>query len=342
MKHGSFALLASVALLCCGCQSNRELRSHIDLLERDLRWQEDEIYYLQDQMSDQEQRLDSARRENAGLKRDLQRTDGRSFNPRNSTPPGSSVPNDTRPKDTKPKDNGGKMPPGMETPDLTLPKIDLGPESKDPPKSPFESGASNGGSYGNGLGTPGLLSASLLRNSAKDEYPTDDVVLQIVLNKRLTGGHNSDGHPGDDGIMVMFEPQNAAGQFVPLAGDVSIALVDPTLDGEAGRFARWEFASDEVVTHLQKTLLAKGYQFEQRWPNGPPKNPQMKIYVRYLSREGQRLIAEKDVRLRLSTDPNNSPSSPPPLTAQRPDRLTPNSLNNQGDTSSAPAWKPFR
>ena len=330
MKQGRFPLIAALLLSAAGCTQTRQ---NAELLERDLRWQEDEIYYLQEQLNEMEQRLDSTRRENASLKKDLGVTDGRSYNPHKDLP---SFPGGKR---------GGSK---NDTPDLQLPSVELPSMPSEPPSHRPKSGDS--AAYGPSLLPVAATPVSTGRLVSNEEKPADEVITQIVLNKMLTGGHNIDRHSGDDGILVVFEPRNALGQLVPIAGETSIVLLDPTLDGEASRVARWDFATDEVVTHFKKLVLAKGFEFDLRWPNQPPRNPNLKLFVRYITPDGKRLIAEKALHLRLAGSDEKSnwvrldeekadegkrdtgSTARPPLTAQRPGSSEP----------AAPAWKPFR
>src|SRR4051812_37516191 len=61
------ALLFVVGALVAGCRSNPEHQ----LLERELRLQEDKIYHLQAMLEDCHAMLDSSRRENESLKREV-------------------------------------------------------------------------------------------------------------------------------------------------------------------------------------------------------------------------------------------------------------------------------
>ncbi|HZZ72118.1 MAG TPA: hypothetical protein VFE24_07675 [Pirellulales bacterium] len=349
MKQGCFALLAMLALAAPGCQNSAQ---NVALLERDLRWQEDEIYYLQDQLNEYEQRLDSCRRENATLKKDAGVSDGSSYNPRKEL---GNFPNGPRRNDSKSAPSKGS-----EAPDFMPPSVELPgePSTTPPPRAKMGDSASLGGSA--------IIPVSSTRVVQSEDCPADDEITEIFLRKLLSGGENIDGRAGDDGIMVVFEPRNSAGKLVPVAGETSIVLLDPKLDGEASRIARWDFATDEVVTHFKKTLLAKGFQFELRWTNAPPRNPDLKLYVRFITPTGKRLIAEKDIHLHLAgaeekdhwvrlddksqpprrvapgdvrpqesegPRPASRPAERPPLTAQRPEPNT---------EPGAPEWTPFR
>ena len=58
---------------------------------------------------------------------------------------------------------------------------------------------------------------------------------KLVINKRLTGGLDRDGHNGDEGVLVVFEPRDAQDRLVNAVGDVSIVVMDPALEGAAQR-----------------------------------------------------------------------------------------------------------
>ena len=64
------------------------------------------------------------------------------------------------------------------------------------------------------------------------DEPLDPRVTHIVVNPFLTTGHDFDHKAGDDGVSVVIEPRNADDRFVPISGSISIAVIDPALDGE--------------------------------------------------------------------------------------------------------------
>ncbi len=71
MRHAPGVLLATL-LACLGCKSDLSQQ----LLERELRMQEDQIYQLQDELQDKHARLERTAGENSSLKRQLGFTEG--------------------------------------------------------------------------------------------------------------------------------------------------------------------------------------------------------------------------------------------------------------------------
>jgi len=329
MKHGRFlAGLAACLPWFVGCAQDRQ---RIELLEQELRWQEDEICFLQDKVAEDERRLDACRRENKSLKQELGVSDGKSYNPRKDLP---SFPRGG---------NGGRKGSGTD-----LPMVDPGKE--------FEPGEANKPKSGDSTGVYPRMTPATARTVANEvALPSDTTITKIEINKRLTGGHNADGKPGDDGLLVVFEPRNAAGELVELPGETSIVLMDPDIDGEASRIARWDFATDEVVTHFAKTFLGKGLLFELRWPNQRPENRKLRLYVRFITPEGKRLIAEKDIKIQFPEDYRRDtwaakeppPEKPLPENDLKPVHMSEHEPRTAGRAatagdSDAPQWKPFR
>jgi hypothetical protein len=94
--------------------------------------------------------------------------------------------------------------------------------------------------------------------------------------------------------MVAFQPQDANGKLVQTAGDVSVVILDPSKQGAEARVARWDFSSDEVSRRFRKSLLGgRNLQFDLPWPSDPPTNSRLHLFVRYVTPDGQKLIAER-------------------------------------------------
>ncbi|HEX3725755.1 MAG TPA: hypothetical protein VHV08_05905, partial [Pirellulales bacterium] len=147
--------------------------------------QEDRIYQLQCMLEECQASREAAARENAALKQQLETGD------RGAGP--DSVPADIRGPslDTPEPSRGARPRTRAEVPKLEVPSIEL-PEASDSP--PVET-------------TPNPPSSSIRR-----VQPT-----QIVINKKLTGGLDRDGRNGDDGLLVVVEPRDAAGNLVDAA-----------------------------------------------------------------------------------------------------------------------------
>jgi hypothetical protein len=261
------SLTIALAIIVAGCRVDNATV----LLERDLRMQEDKIYQLQACLDDAQAAREATIRENESLKQELAGGD-RGAGP--SGPPASRPGELQAPSVELP---GADTPPDTRKPNDSLqpPTIEL-PESSDtpPPATPLGGG-----------------------QAIVESPPT-----QLVINKRLTGGLDRDGHNGDEGILVVFEPRDAAGHLVKWPGKVSVVLMDPALEGDAARVARWDFSAEEVPGHFLSTVFGRGLQFELPWPSAPPRNREMQLFVRFTTQEGQKLTADTTIEIRPPGD----------------------------------------
>jgi hypothetical protein len=260
-------LLLSLCALGCKTDPNQVL------IERDLRLQEDRIYELESMLEECCGAREATIRENQALKKELAGGDrgaGPDYRSPASTSPGDSQP-DRRPRRDKT--------PKLEPPTIELPEPSSTPPADLPGATPPE--------------VPGGKQSALIGSGP----PT-----QIVINKRLTGGLNRGAEPGDEGIMVAFEPRDAQGRLVKVPGAVSVVVLDPSLEGEAGRIARWDFELDEVPAHFRNTAFGRGLQFELPWPTDPPKNRDLRLFVRFITPEGRKITAETPITVRTAND----------------------------------------
>ncbi len=266
MRTLQFAI-ACLGLLAVGCRVNNATV----LLERDLRLQEDKIWHLQSCLEDAQMAREATVRENETLQQELveaTRAPAIGLAPEEDyQPPTVDLP-------------GGDIPSHRrEVPDLQPPTIEL-PEATDAPQV--------------------------------DMAPGDDQTMvvngpptQLVINKRLTGGLDRDGHDGDEGLLVVFELRDAAGHLAKWPGKVSVVAMDPALEGAAARVARWDISADELPAHYLNSFIGRGLQFELPWPGRPPENRELVLFVRFTTDEGQKLTSDTTINVRPPGDASN-------------------------------------
>lgn len=339
--------LCCLVLLGAGCRANNSTA----LLERDLRLQEDKIYHLQSCLQDAQAAREATIRENESLKKQLNEGDRGagsdsssdtdrttpSFQPPSVEPPSVELPggdlpgSSSGPADSGPPASRGKR----ERPSLEPPVVEL-PEASDAPAAEPLQGNDKPGDDKSGA--------------------AEGPATQLFINTRLTGGLDRDGAPGDEGLLVVFEPRNAAGQLVRAPGSVSVVVMDPSLEGDAARVARWDFNADEVPSHFHNTVFGRGLQFELPWPAMPPKNRELQVFVRFTTPDGVKLNADTKIGV---TPPSDAPGSDRHTKRWSPDedssgrktlrsRLKGRSADRDAGKTSptarseAPEWKPFR
>jgi|GEM_PF-562788 len=142
--------------------------------------------------------------------------------------------------------------------------------------------------------------------------PPADLNIEAVTLHRRTGGWNVDGKPGDEGITVIVEPRNARGQLVPAAGPVSIALIDPAIPGDGGRYARLDFTAEDAQA-MQRSSNVSGngeMQIEVPWPDAPPAHAKLRIFVRLTTADGRRMQVDREVTVDLRGTTRQALSTP--------------------------------
>jgi len=305
--------LIVAALLCLAAAACRT-DPNIAILERELRMQEDQMYQLKDCLEDSQAALEACRRESAALRNRLRGGDAADTLPHVSAPATAVEPGVATPSRTS-AEPGPVGPPsinlGTPTPSGDVPETLKGrpnrPSSDKPPapEPPSRSGADRSAESIPGPELPGITDTrDAVGGAAAAGNPPvargdSRRVGKIVLNRMLTGGYNGGGRAGDAGVMVVIEPRDAQGKYVAAPADVSIVVVDPALEGEAARVARWDLAAGEIARLFRQTALAQGIELEMPWPAGPPAHADLHLFVRYTTSDGRKLEANQPIKIDL-------------------------------------------
>lgn len=268
-----FTLLLAAAVLC-GCHATPRMAAFIENRNAEARLLEDEYWY-------QVQENERLAHELAKLKRAPAKGGPRGgiFGPRSAEP---GVPENLEP----PMIEEGIGPPAIETrgtppsDEPQRPEIEAEPAPELPGELPTPRGA-----------TP---AAATLPDA------TDTLVTHLFLNSLHTGGIDLDGRPGDDGLSVVLQPRNAAGQFVPLPGKVTVALLDPQKQGEAARIGRWTFIPDEIEPAINSSGDVDGIHLEVPWPGPIPESSALRLFVRYETADGRKIEADREIHVKLA------------------------------------------
>jgi hypothetical protein len=288
---------AAVAATCLtGCKSDLNQQ----LLERELRYQEDQIYQLQDELQSACARLERSAGENASLKRQLGMNEGDSAAPR-STPvrPRAGVPTPvTVPPALQIPDGPGGLPTGP----LAPPKLEGVPPL--PGSGPRTSAVPPPTGGEAGLALPPPAGGGEVRRLSHEELVADaGRATHLVVNATQTSCLDTDGDGASDGLAVVFEPRDADERLVAVTGPVSIAVFDAaagtdTATGEPAPIARWDIAAEETLTRFKRTSRQRGLAFQLPWPGRPPAGSHVRVAVRLAPPEGNPLEADATIAVR--------------------------------------------
>lgn len=303
-----FLMLALMGLAAAltGCASDPYLNQHIEATNAEYRALEDYVNELEHENSELCSEVDRLAEENERLKK------GEA--PRRRSTPSSPS-----------RDRGfdSLEPPRIENPNLEVPQIEL-PGNPPPVKPPGAFTPPPGATR-----APSLSPADAgtrARPVFEDEpapTPTDDPTPPVMelpppsdqpapppkpvepepIDGRVThlflhpssGGVDFDPRPGDDGVRIVLEPRNRQDQFVSQPGAISIALLDPTKQGDAARVALWNFGSDAVGKKISRSGEDRGVVLQLPWPAKAPDQAKLRLFVRYVTPDGRQLRQERDV-----------------------------------------------
>jgi len=109
---------------------------------------------------------------------------------------------------------------------------------------------------------------------------------RLIIDK-LTGGYDSDGVPGDDGVVVYLKPVDREGDVLKVPGDITIQLYDLAAPAGDNLVGEYRLSVDEVAKLWHGKLWTNHFTIRCPWLHGPPRNPEITvraIFVDYLTR----------------------------------------------------------
>jgi hypothetical protein len=299
-------LLAAAALVA-GCKSDLNQQ----LLERELRFQEDQIYELQDELHEKCARLERAAQENVSLRRQL----GVGDNDPAVAPRTSPV--RPRPATAVP----GLVPPAIEAPDLPRsaapPAVPLAPPALDgvpPLPDRSEAAPADDGSLPVlpvsevepplALPPPAAMKTDPAARPAAVALPMDDVrrlsfdasvPTHVVVTASRTACLDADGDGTSEGLKVVFEPRDAEERLAAAAGDVEVAAFDAAGGGPIGA---WRITAAEAAGSFRPTGRDRGLSFTLPWQAAPPAGDHVRVAVRFAVPGAEPLEADATIRVR--------------------------------------------
>jgi hypothetical protein len=301
--------LVCAAALASGCKSDFNQQ----LLERELRMQEDQIYHLQDELQVAGARIDSMASENISLKKQLGIADGGPTVPSAApdrfqpTPaPASVAPPVLVPPtvDDVPPPAATLPPPAVDGPRFGPPG-DAAPSFRSPaaapvlegvPPLPDEPVVPPAGASGARAGADPAVRPV----THEESLAVESTVTHLVINRDRTQAFDGDGDGMSDGLAIVFEPRDADERLVMATGDVLITVYEPVMAGPSGEgacIARWEVPAAEAASQFRRTSRARGVHLVQRWPGPPPSGP-VRVFVEMTTFAGKSFAADATVSVK--------------------------------------------
>lgn len=270
-------LAAGVAAAGSGCKSDLNQQ----LLERELRYQEDQIYQLQDELEEKRARLSHVAGENESLRRQLgvgsgdaaaPGRGGRPLAPR--VPSAAPIPPAIRVPDGAPDLRGGPpvdlAPPMLEgVPSLPVEPVvppagaplSLPPAAAviDPAARPIE--------------PPAREPRPALVRLSHEEPVGDTGAVRLVIKPGDAAG-------GAAGVMLAVEPRDAAERLVAgFSGDLIVTAFDAADPAGSPPLARWVVPAADAAARFRSTGRRRGIPLDLPWQGTLPAGDHVRVQV---------------------------------------------------------------
>ncbi|REK22954.1 MAG: hypothetical protein DWQ42_16140 [Planctomycetota bacterium] len=290
MKSPTLILIAVVCLgLLPGCRGSQQ---QIAALERENRFQEQKIWKYIGYIEEYERLLEECRQENAGLRGE---EDGDS----------GGRPSLLRRRRDDQRDNRQEF----RVPEIEIPTGEMD-EGELLDEQPSESEPLEEGPALSATATPtrarGGDAYENRESATEDSYAAEtidgppDEVASITLDKIHTGGANTDGVPGDEGISLLVETRNAAGEVIEPEGKLDVSLIDPAASSEAeARVGLWRLSPAQVRRRFSETALRRGVLLELPWQRSAPRRERLRLFVRLTRPDGEQLQTDRELEIEL-------------------------------------------
>lgn len=269
------ALLLLVASVV-GCRSGAER----DIVQRELRQQEDQIYALEDYLQEYQQLLCDARAENAALKRQVVQGQFREGGPTRSSEEVDTLPS---PPATAPT-------PSPEAPPLDLSAPDVPPLDASSAAEPEQ------------IADYAIEQASAEMELADEEIEVVAVApTAVVLNGEVLVDANApDTDDSGPRVLLNVAPVDGEGQRVAFHGKLSVLVLDPAAPEKSRQLARWDFAPDDLADMTGGLESSSGFELPLQLPTESPRTRPLELWVRLLPEDGEKLLGRTTMDLSRS------------------------------------------
>ena len=149
--------------------------------------------------------------------------------------------------------------------------------------------------------TDGVARASnwVPATSERQSLPNAQIVA-IEIAPGTLRGFDSDGEFGDDGFELIIQPLDNEGGVVPLRGNVSVTLVDPTKDRNSQSVGKWTYSSSDESQDIQDQVNeVPGILLSVPFKPEFHVNDQLLVYISYSIGDGPHLKTSAELQLRL-------------------------------------------
>ncbi len=269
-----------------GCKSDLNQQ----LLERELRYQEDQIYYLQDELADKQARLASVSHENTSLRKQLGVDAGD-----NPAPSRGGRPSTNRVRSAAPIPPAIEIPESLPPPaspggppiDFTPPTLEGVPALPDepfvPPRSSSDLSLPPAAASIDPAARPieavsESRSPALVRASYDEPASAEPVRLVIKPVPDMAGPHR---------LAMAVEPRDANERLASsFASDLVVTAYDARLPPGAPPIGRWTIPASEAQSRFRPTGRHRGIALDLPWQGASPAGDHVRVHVQAATARG--------------------------------------------------------
>lgn len=132
---------------------------------------------------------------------------------------------------------------------------------------------------------------------AAPQMPNDTRIVEMKFHPTLSRAVNLDEQGDDDGLYLVLQPLNEAGEFVPIAADLMVLAIDLSREEKQGNIGRWTFSTSDVKSKMQPIGSSQGIHLSLPFSGPPPQCDRVLVFVYYTLPDGRRLVEEQELLL---------------------------------------------
>jgi len=142
-----------------------------------------------------------------------------------------------------------------------------------------------------------------------DKEAIEQLVTPVRLEfARLSGGYDTDGKAGDDGIVLFVQPIDRDGHVIKAAGSLTVTILDPLEPPNRNVVARYNFTPKAARKLWYGRLMTNHFSIRCPWPTGQlPIHNELTAYVVFVDLlTGRQITAQKAFKVSLPILPQKN------------------------------------
>ncbi|MEM9351411.1 MAG: hypothetical protein AAGA92_00190 [Planctomycetota bacterium] len=310
---GTLLLMFSAA----GCRTTTD--NQIDLLERELRAQEDYIYELEDYILEYSQKLRGLRMHGGTVTGTVDSESGPEIAdepPLDDGPAIADEPEETGVVPLRPRSRTPTIDPSATPDDIDIPDLEIGgPTSQSTPQPSARNAA-----VGAAMPDPTGFAVSESRDQAEEPAAESQADVQLAsAEEELTAQTNAIeitqlfGEQPVESLLTVIELKDAEQSVVEASGRVSLLVLDTSVS-KPKKLHQWDFTPEESTEAWQSTPLGSGLHLELPLEGVELPEAKLELWARFTTYDGRKLLTRRRFQpLKLASVGSVPEPSPLPL-----------------------------